>query len=92
MAGPTGDGKSGRNCEFLLDFVEGYSLFHVRTFRYNDLQEILSIVSENNQCGFIPVTTHDTVTELHRYIEEEGRNNVQLLAIRGKFEISHQTK
>lgn len=97
MAAPARPGRGKRHCDLLLDLVEKYSPFHVRTFRYNDLQGILSVVSETGRSGFVSVPSCDTVAELERYIREEDRSDVQLLAIQEiavqeEVKISKQTK
>lgn len=97
MAAPARSGRGKRYCDLLLDLVEKYSPFHVRTFRYNDLQGILSVVSETGRSGFVPGPSCDTVAELERYIREEDRSDVQLLAIQEiavqeEVKISKQTK
>lgn len=68
MAAPARPGRGKRHCDLLLDLVEKYSPFHVRTFRYNDLQGILSVVSETGRSGFVSVPSCNTVAELERYI------------------------
>ncbi|KAL3991790.1 carboxyl-terminal PDZ ligand of neuronal nitric oxide synthase protein [Sarotherodon galilaeus] len=97
MADPPPPGRIKRHCELLLDLVENYNPFHVGTFRYNDLQGILSVVSETGRSRFVPVPSCDTVAELERYIREDDRSDVQLLAVQEiavqkEVQISKQTK
>lgn len=88
---PAAQGGKKRNCDFLLSLVEGYKLFHVQTFPYNDLRGILSVISETND-GFVPVANQDTLVELNRYIHDHRRSDIQLLPIHSDVRIYQTAK